>query len=511
MQKSTWQAVAENPWMPFWLVLAGFSALVLPTLGLNRLMDWDELAYATVALQAARDGHWMPLNYLPWLQKPPLLPWLTALCIQAFGQGEASVRLPTFAFSALALGLAGKSAAKVAGRALAGLLAAGLLFCQTDYLFHSRFINTDTALLAGGMLALSLMMDAMDGPDALAPRRALMAGLALAFAAACKCWFVLAFIPGFLVFMAEPPQGLSRAGLLWRLALPPALVLLAWVAAYSWAYGMGFLAGEWAFNTWGRAVSGAPIIAGIGNLEYYSHFEMQMAPGALLLALPAALRLLLLLPSLRVPSRRTGLAFVILMMLAWGAGALVRHQVINYMLGFNLFACMAGALWLAWEESAWGLAGLGLLAGAALLLAQGPQALCWRWLSADHMLELALGLAAGLAWLAGRKPERALPARVLRGIKAGLLLLWLAALLPAAWQALWHPPNPNRPIVGLLLAHPASEPGQELALGGRVTQAPAYYSRYAARLLPPPPAPMPACAAIWFDGQVWRFKPAGRH
>lgn len=501
--------LAGHPWAPFWLVLAGFCALVLPTLALNRLMDWDELAYASQALQAARDGHWMPINSQPLLKKPPLLPWLTALCIKAFGPGEASARLPTFAFAALALGLAAKLASRISGRLWAGLLAAILLACQPDMLFHARFITTDTALLAGMLLALDLLMSAAEGPEAMAPRRALLAGFALAFAAAVKCWFVLAFIPGGLAFLAEPPKGLSRRGLAWRLALPPALTLLAWVALYSWAYGTGFLVDEWTFNTWGRAVSGAPIIPGIGNLEYYTHFELQMAPGALLLALPACLRLRGSLAQLQAPERRAGLAFIILMALGWGLGALlVKHQVINYMLGFNLFACLAGALWLAWEQSAWGLAGLGLLGGLALLLAQGPRAALWAAAKPELVLALALALALLLAWRAGSAGALKIAAGPRRWLKAGLLLLWAAALLPAAWQSLWHPPDPNRDLVALLLAHPASSPGQELALGSRVSQAPAYYSRYAARPLAPPPAPLPACAAAWFDGQAWRYKPA---
>src|SRR5438045_1193923 len=38
-----------------------FAAMVLPTLGFNRLMDVDELTHSRVALEAARDGHWLPL------------------------------------------------------------------------------------------------------------------------------------------------------------------------------------------------------------------------------------------------------------------------------------------------------------------------------------------------------------------------------------------------------------------------------------------------------------------
>jgi hypothetical protein len=201
------------------------------------------------------------------------------------------------------------------------------------------------------------------------------------------------------------------------------------------------------------------------------------------------------------------LAAILIFMLAWFWGAMaVKLQVVNYMLGFNLFACLAGALWLAQEEQAWGLASLGLLGALALLLEPGPRAPWWRWLNPEAMLALTVAVAGGLAWWAGlsRGPGLAIAWR--RSVKTALLLLWAAALLPMAWRYLWHPPDPNQPIVALLKAHPAQVPGQALALE-RITESPWYYSLYAPRPLDPPPAALPACAAIWFDGQAWRFKP----
>src|ERR1700747_1416431 len=72
-----------------------FLALVLPTLSKNRLMDVDELTHAGAALEASRDGHWLPLTVggKPWLEKPPLLPWLAALNLKAGFGPETAVRL----------------------------------------------------------------------------------------------------------------------------------------------------------------------------------------------------------------------------------------------------------------------------------------------------------------------------------------------------------------------------------------------------------------------------------
>jgi len=505
MLKDTLKSLARKPWALFWLVLAAFTALVLPTLGLNRLMDWDELTHATAALEAARDGHWMPLYFkgLPWLEKPPLIPWLTALCMRALGPSETAARLPTFAFAALAVALSAKLVARISKSQGAGLLAAFLLFCQSDLLFHARFVTMDSALLACILLALDLLLDAAEGPEASAARRALMAGLCLALAAAAKSWFVLVFAPAGLVFLAQPPKGLSRAGLFWRLALPPALTLLAWLALYTWAYGASFLAEEWHVNTWGRAVEwGKPVVPGASNIDFYTQWGLQMAPGALLLSLPAALRLGLRGQNAEEPAQRAGSAFVLLFMLSWGLGALgIKHQVINYMLGFNFFACLLAAEWFAMEQSPWGLASLLLLALltlAAPLLESLPLSL----------LGLGLLAALGLAFAAARSQAPGLSQPLLNRLKACLLILWALAMLPAAWRTLWHPPDPNRPIVALLQAHPAAVRGQELAYAGRATQSTWYYSLYSQRPLDLPPAPLPACAALWFDGSAWRFKPA---
>ena len=64
-------------------------------------LDPDEGLYATIALEMARDGDWvMPhANGLPYLEKPPLYFWLTALTFRLLGPSEWTTRL----WSALAV------------------------------------------------------------------------------------------------------------------------------------------------------------------------------------------------------------------------------------------------------------------------------------------------------------------------------------------------------------------------------------------------------------------------
>ena len=59
------------------------------------LTDPDEGRYALIARQMATSGDWLVprLFGLPYLEKPPLLYWLTATMFRMFGTGELSARL----------------------------------------------------------------------------------------------------------------------------------------------------------------------------------------------------------------------------------------------------------------------------------------------------------------------------------------------------------------------------------------------------------------------------------
>jgi 4-amino-4-deoxy-L-arabinose transferase-like glycosyltransferase len=77
--------------------------VLLPLLGHNRLTDWDEGIYAGIS-RAMLSGSWLVphWNTQPWLEKPPLELWLTALSFKLFGVSEFTARL-TSALSSIAL------------------------------------------------------------------------------------------------------------------------------------------------------------------------------------------------------------------------------------------------------------------------------------------------------------------------------------------------------------------------------------------------------------------------
>lgn len=80
------------------------AAIVLLTLlGHNRLTDWDEGIYAQVSREMLTSGFLVPhWNLQPWLEKPPLMLWITAIFFRLFGVSEFTARLGS-ALSGIAL------------------------------------------------------------------------------------------------------------------------------------------------------------------------------------------------------------------------------------------------------------------------------------------------------------------------------------------------------------------------------------------------------------------------
>jgi 4-amino-4-deoxy-L-arabinose transferase-like glycosyltransferase len=135
---------SQQDW-PFLLGL-GLVGLVLfgYRLGAPGLMDPDEGRYAEIAREffVLRDWLIPHLNLLPYLEKPPLVYWLTALCFKVLGYTEAAARLPSAASA-----LAGVFLAYGLGRALwgvpAGVLGALVLATAAGYVALGRILTLD--------------------------------------------------------------------------------------------------------------------------------------------------------------------------------------------------------------------------------------------------------------------------------------------------------------------------------------------------------------------------------
>jgi 4-amino-4-deoxy-L-arabinose transferase-like glycosyltransferase len=106
-------------------------AIFFSHLGSYGLWEPDEARYAEIAREMATGGSWIVphLNYVAYVEKPPLLYWLTTISFHIFGINEFAARLP------------------VAISALIGVLA--------TYLFTLRTFGRRRAILAAAILATS--------------------------------------------------------------------------------------------------------------------------------------------------------------------------------------------------------------------------------------------------------------------------------------------------------------------------------------------------------------------
>lgn len=70
--------------------------LFVPGLGSVHLFDWDEINFAEIAREMLATSDWSrpTIDYQPFYEKPPLFPWMQALCMQLFGVNEFAARLP---------------------------------------------------------------------------------------------------------------------------------------------------------------------------------------------------------------------------------------------------------------------------------------------------------------------------------------------------------------------------------------------------------------------------------
>jgi 4-amino-4-deoxy-L-arabinose transferase-like glycosyltransferase len=224
------------PWWlyPGLLTLVGLGVFFW-RLGAPGLMDPDEGRYAEIAREMLLLKDWLipHLNLAPYLEKPPLVYWLTSLSFAAFGLAEWAARLP----AALAA-LAGVYLAYWLGRVLwgerQGFWGAMVLATCGGYIVLARLLTLDMVFTLFLNLGLALGYVALSRER---PRLWPWAYLALA-----------------LAILVKGPAALVLAGLIWGLAavfrgrqacraliqpgswLLLAVVVLPWFVAAAWRF-----------------------------------------------------------------------------------------------------------------------------------------------------------------------------------------------------------------------------------------------------------------------------------
>jgi 4-amino-4-deoxy-L-arabinose transferase-like glycosyltransferase len=224
---------------PRWLYPALLTAaglvLFFWRLGVPGLMDPDEGRYAEIAREMLLLKDWLipHLNLVPYLEKPPLVYWLTSLSLAAFGQSEWAARLP----SALAA-LAGVYLAYWLGRVLwgerQGFWGAMVLATGAGYVVLGRILTLDLVFTLFLNLGLALGYVALSRER---PRLWPWAYLALALAVLVKGPAALVLV-GLIWGLAALRRGRQA---LWALIRPKSWLLLAalvlpWFVAAAWRF-----------------------------------------------------------------------------------------------------------------------------------------------------------------------------------------------------------------------------------------------------------------------------------
>ena len=159
--------------------------------------DWDEGFYTVVAREMLETGDWLHPHYLdqPFLVKPPLLFWLTALGFQIGGLSELAGRWPSAFVSALAVPLTYAIARQVSQRRDMAVIAAIVLITLLPAARLGRLVMMDGPSTS---FLLVMLLGAVLGKDR--PPWRLAIGLGLGAALLCKGSLGLLFLLMVLAF-----------------------------------------------------------------------------------------------------------------------------------------------------------------------------------------------------------------------------------------------------------------------------------------------------------------------
>jgi hypothetical protein len=189
------------------LILAAGVYLLTTT---NRgVTDYDEGYYSQPPIRMAEHGDWVTpyANRIRFLEKPPLLYWVTAASFRVFGVNEFALRLPT-AFAVIALVWIVMLTARLAAGTLS-IWAAGLsaAFSAGVYLFTRETLHDVWLVLFLALAMYAFFKWYLDPRHALGP--ALLFYAAMAGAVMCKSLIGIAFCAGiavvFFLFSREMP------------------------------------------------------------------------------------------------------------------------------------------------------------------------------------------------------------------------------------------------------------------------------------------------------------------
>jgi dolichol-phosphate mannosyltransferase len=230
-------------WTGLLVIACLAAALLFPKLSYP-FVEPDEGRYGEIAREMAHSRDWIvpTLNYDPYLDKPPLLYWLTAASVQAFGVHTWSIRIvPALAAFATILVTYWFSSRILSARI--GFLAGLSLTLMVGFVQCGRFVIIDNLLTLLETLALFMGFEALRGKSlhwAWWLSSALVCSLAILAKGPIAVICILVPLAAF-VWLNKNSQKLGlRPWLLW--------LLLAMGLAAPWFLVMMFRQGDFAWQ-----------------------------------------------------------------------------------------------------------------------------------------------------------------------------------------------------------------------------------------------------------------------
>jgi 4-amino-4-deoxy-L-arabinose transferase-like glycosyltransferase len=148
-------------WIPKLAILSIILFMVLMWVGLgkNYLFDWDEGIYAQIGSEMHESGNILipTWNGELWLEKPPVIAWVTSIGITLVGQNELGARLLMPIFAGLTLYAIYLLGSHIAGP-LMGASSMAILGYFNLFVSRARTLNTDGMLLAAISWTLWLLV-----------------------------------------------------------------------------------------------------------------------------------------------------------------------------------------------------------------------------------------------------------------------------------------------------------------------------------------------------------------
>ncbi|WP_297088395.1 glycosyltransferase family 39 protein [uncultured Draconibacterium sp.] len=142
-------------WEKITSLVIGVFLMLTYILGLFVPVTSDAGKYAAISRIIYETGDWINLtiHFEPYLQKPPLLFWITAPFYFLFGPSEVAFKLPVLLYSVLAIYSTYRFARLFYSRQTARLAAIMLATSEFYFLFHND-IHTDVLLTANVIFAM---------------------------------------------------------------------------------------------------------------------------------------------------------------------------------------------------------------------------------------------------------------------------------------------------------------------------------------------------------------------